>query len=52
MSKTVTQYIATRKTISEIAFQAGFNNISHFNRVFKSYFWHSPREYRQLHINK
>ncbi|MCL5974651.1 MAG: AraC family transcriptional regulator [Gammaproteobacteria bacterium] len=26
--------------------------MSHFSRVFKSYFGHSPREYRQLYLNK
>ncbi len=32
--------------IGEIAFKVGFNNQSHFNRVFKSEFQSSPTEYR------
>jgi AraC-like DNA-binding protein len=32
--------------IGEIAFKVGFNNQSHFNRVFKSEFQISPTEYR------
>ena len=32
--------------IGEIAFKVGFNNQSHFNRVFKSEFQVSPTEYR------
>jgi AraC-like DNA-binding protein/mannose-6-phosphate isomerase-like protein (cupin superfamily) len=50
--KQLLNILQQEKTISEIAFQAGFNNMSHFSRVFKSYFGHSPREYRQLYLNK
>ena len=35
--------------IGEIAFKVGFNNQSHFNRVFKSEFQISPTEYRDKH---
>lgn len=38
------------KTITEIAFHKGFNNTTHFARVFKEHFGVSPREYRNLHI--
>ncbi len=33
-------------SIAEIAFTCGFNNISNFNRIFKSYTGLSPREFR------
>lgn len=33
------------KTITEIAFNWGFNDISHFSKVFKKEFGHSPRSY-------
>ncbi len=35
--------------IGEIAFQVGFNNQSHFNRVFKSELQISPTDYRNKH---
>jgi len=35
--------------IGEIAFKIGFNNQSHFNRVFKSELQSSPTEYRDKH---
>ncbi len=34
-------------SITEIAMDAGFNNISYFNRVFKKSFGMTPREYRR-----
>lgn len=34
-----------RNTVSEIAFQCGFNNISHFNRVFKRKTNYTPSNY-------
>jgi AraC-like DNA-binding protein len=33
--------------ISEIAFKIGYNNIQHFNRVFKEYTNQSPKIYRE-----
>jgi len=35
------------RTITEIAFQNGFNDASHFGRVFREHFGCTPREYRQ-----
>jgi AraC family transcriptional activator of tynA and feaB len=35
------------RTIAEIAFAAGFRDISHFNRLFKRGNGASPREFRQ-----
>jgi AraC family transcriptional regulator, exoenzyme S synthesis regulatory protein ExsA len=37
----------TGKNINEIAFQSGFENISHFNRVFKERFGRTPSHYRK-----
>ncbi|MCF6252108.1 MAG: helix-turn-helix domain-containing protein [Methylococcaceae bacterium] len=34
--------------ISDIAFRWGFNDLSHFSRVFKQKYGHSPKDYRQL----
>lgn len=34
--------------ISEIAYQIGYNNIQHFNRVFKEYTSFSPKAFRDL----
>ena len=35
-------------TISEIAFLCGFNNLSHFNRIFKSSVHKTPKEYKEF----
>lgn len=37
-------------TISEIAFNNGFNNSSHFSRVFRAKFGVTPREFRERRI--
>lgn len=37
----------SKKTISEITFECGFKNISHFSRIFKEMFNLSPTEYRE-----
>jgi AraC-like DNA-binding protein len=36
-----------RKSIAEIAFEAGFRDISHFNRLFKRSNGLAPREFRR-----
>lgn len=41
------QLESTRSTITEIAFGCGFNNLTHFNRVFRKFQDCSPRQYRQ-----
>jgi len=33
--------------ISELAFEAGFQSLTHFNRVFKNLVGMSPREFRK-----
>lgn len=36
----------SQKTVSEITFECGFKNVSHFSRIFKEKFKWSPTEYR------
>ena len=43
------QLLQTNKNISEIAFAAGFESISHFNRSFKVYTNAAPKRYRVEH---
>ncbi|MGY4318766.1 helix-turn-helix domain-containing protein [Bradyrhizobium sp. JR3.5] len=38
---------SAHKTIAEIAFAAGFRDISHFNRLFKRHNRLAPREFRR-----
>lgn len=38
----------TQLQISEIAYEVGYNNIQHFNRVFKEYTSFTPKEFREL----
>jgi AraC family transcriptional regulator, positive regulator of tynA and feaB len=38
----------SHKTIAEIAFAAGFRDISHFNRLFKRSNGVAPREFRRI----
>lgn len=37
----------SNKTISEITFDCGFKNVSHFSRIFKEKFHLSPTEFRE-----
>jgi AraC-like DNA-binding protein len=39
--------VETTLSVSDIAYECGYNNVSHFNRVFKSEEACSPQEYRQ-----
>jgi len=41
--------ISTTKTIAEIAYSCGFNNISNFNRVFRRKKGCTPRELRETY---
>jgi len=43
------QMLNSDKSISEIAFECGFNNISYFNRVFKKIKNIIPQKYREMH---
>lgn len=42
----------TDKSISEICFSSGFNNLSNFNRLFKDRKGMNPREYRKTYAKK
>lgn len=44
--KQLTDVLWQRRTITEIAFGWGFNNATHFARVFRNHFGTSPRDYR------
>lgn len=44
------QLTATKKPVTEIAFAAGFQSLSRFNRVFREITGMSPREYRGKHV--
>jgi len=37
----------TTKTIAEISFECGFNNLSNFNRIFKKKKGYTPKEFRE-----
>jgi AraC-like DNA-binding protein/ligand-binding sensor protein len=39
--------VKTAERITDIAFDTGFNNLTHFNRTFRKITGYSPREYRQ-----
>ncbi|WP_299664810.1 AraC family transcriptional regulator [uncultured Polaribacter sp.] len=45
---TSVQLIESTKSISEICYSCGFNNLSNFNRVFKARKGRSPRDYRSF----
>jgi AraC-like DNA-binding protein len=47
ISKSRTLLINTDKKISDIAYLCGYNNLSHFNRDFKTYMSSTPSEYRK-----
>lgn len=38
------------RTVTEIAFKHGFNDASHFGRVFRAHYGMTPREYRRRHL--
>jgi AraC-like DNA-binding protein len=38
------------RSIIQVAQSWGFVDPSHFSKLFKSTFGHSPRDYRQLHL--
>ena len=42
------QLAETNLSVTSIALESGFNNISYFNRVFKRKFGVTPMEYRSL----
>lgn len=50
LGKACKQILETDKTISEICYQSGFNNLSNFNRLFKKYRGLTPKEFRKKHL--
>jgi AraC family transcriptional regulator, positive regulator of tynA and feaB len=46
-TRTLLDQNSAHKTIAEIAFAAGFRDISHFNRLFKRCNGLAPREFRR-----
>jgi len=44
------ELVETRRTISEIAYSVGFNNLTHFNRQFKQWKNQTPTEFRRCLI--
>lgn len=47
LSRALEQLGGTSKTVTEIALENGFHNISYFNKMFKRQFGMTPREYRR-----
>lgn len=41
--------VDTTQSVAEICFDCGFNNISHFNRLFKKKKNYTPKEFRELY---
>lgn len=44
--------IDTSKTIAEICYECGYNNISNFNRIFKKKKGRTPHEFREIYAKK
>ncbi len=44
--------IDTTKSISEVSFECGFNNLSNFNRIFKKRKGITPKEFREIYRKK
>jgi len=42
--------VLAHRHVSEIAFAWGFNDLSHFGRVFREHFGMSPRDFRQSQL--
>ena len=49
ISRAARDIIETNKNISEICYSAGFNNLSNFNRLFKSRKNMTPKEFREFY---
>ncbi|THG57905.1 helix-turn-helix transcriptional regulator [Bacteroides faecichinchillae] len=44
--------IDSNKTVAEICFEYGYNNISNFNRIFKKKKGRTPHEFREMYCKK
>ncbi len=47
IAEVVNRLIDTRESVSEVCYKCGFNNLSNFNRIFKSRKGYTPKEYRE-----
>lgn len=52
MGHVARMFIDTDMTITEIAYQCGFNNMANFSRIFKRKKGMSPQQYRKLFVPK
>lgn len=43
------ELVTTSKSISEICYNSGFNNVSNFNRIFKKNKGYTPKEFREIY---
>lgn len=43
------ELMSTTKSISEICYNSGFNNVSNFNRIFKKNKGYTPKEFREIY---
>lgn len=43
------ELIDSHKSIADICYESGYNNVSNFNRVFKSKKGYTPREFREIY---
>ncbi|MDQ8194771.1 helix-turn-helix transcriptional regulator [Coraliomargarita sp. SDUM461004] len=47
ISRACANLLSTEKSITEVAYESGFNNLSNFNRRFREFTNHTPRSYRR-----
>lgn len=50
ISEATNRLLDTSDTVAEVCYKSGFNNLSHFNRIFKKRKGVTPTEYREQHI--
>lgn len=46
LSRAARELLITNRTVTDIAFSSGFNNLAHFNRQFRKIYQRTPSEYR------
>ncbi|MEM6378244.1 MAG: helix-turn-helix transcriptional regulator, partial [Bacteroidota bacterium] len=51
IKKAIPLLLDSNYSLTEIAYQTGFSDQSHFNHVFKSYFNTTPRRFRKGSVN-
>lgn len=52
LGRAIRRLVDTKMSISEICYECGFNNVSHFCRCFRQMKKCSPSEFRAMYINK